>query len=405
MSLVAETSPSALARAGIAPDRLAVIDAALTREVDERRMPGAVVAIMRRGQLVYAKAIGSRDPATREPLAPDAIFSIASMTKPMTSVAAMMLVEEGRLLLADPVAKYLPAFASVQVARSLEPEAVERRAPASPPTIQDLLRHTSGLTYRDRGTSAAHKQHPPGVFVAAAAMSSEEFVAKLAAAPLLFDPGTNWEYGTSTDVLGFVVETIAKQPLETVLAERIWKPLGMVDTSFALPAAKRSRYAHALPNDPLTGQAQTVVHAHPISLRWGPGGAAALSTAADYLRFAEMLRLGGTLDGRRLLGPKTVAYMTSDHLPAAFGNRIADAMDPAAAGYGFGLGFAVRRQAGIAAMPGSTGDYYWSGVFGTYFWVDPVEELSVVAMMAVPGLLRMRYRQLMRGLVYQALVQ
>ena len=188
------------------------------------------------------------------------------------------------------------------------------------------------------------------------------------------------------------------------MQERLWSPLGMTDTSFALPAAKRSRYALALAKDPVTGNANpSIHHGTDRTQKWELGGGGSVSTAADYLRFTEMLRRGGRLGGAEILGRGTVALMTADHLPQSFNNMIADKMDPAATGYGFGLGFAVRRQNGIAAMAGSAGDYYWSGVYGTYFWIDPKEELSVVFMAAAPGLIRLRYRQMSRNLVYQAL--
>jgi CubicO group peptidase (beta-lactamase class C family) len=235
-------------------------------------------------------------------------------------------------------------------------------------------------------------------------MPKEEVIAALAKAPLLFDPGSDWEYGFSTDVLGFVVEAVTGMPLGDVLAQRLWSPLGMSDTSFALPAAKRSRYALPLAKDPLSGEANPAIHhATDKTQRWQSGGGGAVSTAHDYLRFCEMLRSGGRLGSADILGRGTVALMTSDHLPAPFFSKIADAMDPAAVGYGFGLGFAVRRQDGVSAMAGSAGDYYWSGVYGTYFWVDPREQLSVVFLAAAPGLIRLRYRQMLRNMVYQAL--
>jgi CubicO group peptidase (beta-lactamase class C family) len=386
---------------GLSSPRLRRIGEALRREVEEECMPGAVVGVMRAGKLAHLEAIGYRDPLAREPLKTNAIFSIASMTKPMASVAAMLLVEEGRLLLADPVAKYLPPLAEWKVA---EPSGATR-TPKQPPTVQDLLRHTSGLTYRDRGTSAAHALYPGSSVWAAERMTKDEVIAALAKSPLLFDPGSNWEYGFSSDVLGFVVEAAAGKSLGAFLQERLWGPLGMTDTSFALPAAKRSRYALVLPKDPLTILANVPPHhAGDKTQIWDSGGGGTVSTASDYLRFAEMLRRGGRLGAADILGRGTVALMTSDHLPASFNNMIADKMDPAATGYGFGLGFAVRRQDGIAAMAGSAGDYYWSGVWGTYFWVDPKEELSVVFMAAAPGQIRLRYRQMARNLVYQALV-
>jgi CubicO group peptidase (beta-lactamase class C family) len=387
---------------GLSSTRLRRIGEALRREVAEGQIPGAVVGIMRGGKLAHLEAVGYRDAPAKEPLGTDAIFSIASMTKAMTSVAAMQLAEEGRLLLGDPVSKYLPPLAALKVAQ--DGGRGESRAPKRAPTIQDLLRHTSGLTYSERGSTPAHKAYPGSSIVASERMDKADVIAALAKAPLLFDPGSDWEYGFSTDVLGFVVEAVTGMPLGDVLAQRLWSPLRMSDTSFALPAAKRSRYAQALAKDPLTGDANPAVHhATEKTQRWHSGGGGAVSTAGDYLRFLEMLRSGGRLGSADILGRGTVALMTSDHLPASFVSKIADAMDPAASGYGFGLGFAVRRQDGIAAMAGSAGDYYWSGVYGTYFWVDPREQLSVVFLAAAPGLIRLRYRQMLRNMVYQAL--
>jgi len=386
---------------GLSSARLRRIGEALRRDIEAAQLPGAVVGIMRGGKLAHLEAVGHRDPATREPLETDAIFSIASMTKAMTSAAVMGLVEEGRVLLADPVSKYLAPLAELRVA---EPSG-GTRAPKQLPTIQDLLRHTSGLTYRDRGTTPAHALYPGSSVWAAERMAKDEVIAALAKAPLLFDPGSNWEYGFSTDVLGFLVEAVTGKPLGSVLQERVWAPLGMTDTSFALPAAKRARYALALPKDPVTGGANAIAHhATDKTQKWESGGGGTVSTATDYLRFAEMLRCGGKLGSTEILGRGTVALMTTDHLPASFTNMIADKMDPAATGYGFGLGVAVRRQDGIAAMAGSAGDFYWSGVYGTYFWVDPKEQLSVVFLAAAPGLIRLRYRQMTRNLVYQALL-
>ena len=394
---IARAEPEAV---GLSSVRLRRFGEAMRREVEAARMPGCVVAIARGGKLAHLEAIGYRDPAAREPLKTDAVFSIASMTKPMTSAAIMMLVEEGRVLLGDPVSEYLPPLAELKVA---EPGG-GTRAPKQIPTIQDLLRHTSGLTYKDRGTTPAHALYPGSSVWAAERLSKEETIAALAKSPLLFDPGSNWEYGFSTDVLGFVVEAVTGKALGSFLQERLWSPLGMTDTSFALPAAKRSRYALALAKDPVTGNANpSIHHGTDRTQKWESGGGGSVSTAADYLRFTEMLRRGGRLGGADILGRGTVALMTADHLPQSFNNMIADKMDPAATGYGFGLGFAVRRQNGIAAMAGSAGDHYWSGVYGTYFWIDPKEELSVVFMAAAPGLIRLRYRQMSRNLVYQAL--
>jgi CubicO group peptidase (beta-lactamase class C family) len=387
---------------GMSSERLGRIRLALEREVKEGRIPGAVTAIARRGKIAYLEAVGYRDAAAQAPLWADAVFSIASMTKPMTSAAIMMLHEEGRLLLGDPVSKFLPALAHMKVVKpgsnGTETVSAEREM-----TVQDLLRHTSGLTYETRGTTAAHKLYPGSSMSAAAKYSRDEFLEQLAKAPLIYQPGTTWEYGFSTDILGFIVEVVSGQSLGQFLDSRIWKPLGMVDTGFDLTDATRGRYARALPKDPLTGEPAYVHHASGSGTKWNSGGGGGLSTAADYVRFADMMRAGGALGGVRILGRKTVELMTSDHLGPNIVNRNTT-MDPACDGYGFGLGFAVRKVAGQAASMGSAGDYYWSGAYGTYFWIDPKEELTAVFMAVAPGPMRLRYRQLMRSLVLQAIV-
>jgi CubicO group peptidase (beta-lactamase class C family) len=307
------------------------------------------------------------------------------------------------VLLGDPVSAYLPELARFRVQHDLGNGRFEMRPSTRVPTIQDLLRHTSGLTYKDRGATPAHASYPGSSLSAAAKLSRAEFLAALADAPLLFEPGTDWEYGFSTDVLGHIVERVTGTTLGAALASTVFAPLGLTDTRFDLAPEQAPRYARAFEADPLTGAPQSVFHASGHAAHWESGGGGLVSTARDYLLFAEMLARRGSLEGQRILGRKTVEWMLSDHLRADLGGRIADAMDPAAAGYGFGLGLAVRRGSGHAAMPGSPGDAYWSGVYGTYFWIDPAEQLSAVFMAAVPGQLRMRYRQLVRGLVYQAL--
>jgi CubicO group peptidase (beta-lactamase class C family) len=394
------TEPEA---AGFDSARLGRIREALERDIKAGFIPGAVVGIARRGKLVYLEGVGQKDPVKGQPLWADAVFSIASMTKPMTSVAIMMLHEEGRLLLGDPASKYLPQLQGMQVAKSPTSSTLELVPAEREMTVQDLLRHTSGLTYRDRGQGAAYKVYPGSSFSAALSLESDEFLSELAKAPLIFQPGTVWEYGFSTDVLGLIVEAVTGQRLGAFLAERLWRPLGMVDTSFDLPEHNKSRYAHALPNDPLTGKPQSVHHAFSQSTKWDSGGGGAVSTAADYLRFTEMLRCDGAFGGTRILGRKTVETMRADHLGSSIVNRITT-MDAAFSGYGFGLGFAVRKAAGFAAPLGSAGDYYWSGAYGTYFWIDPAEELTAVFMAAAPGQIRLRYRQMLRGLVLQAIV-
>ncbi len=389
---------------GLDPTRLRVIRDALQREIDAGRLPGSVVAIARRGRLLHLDAIGQRDPATGAAMTSDAIFAIASMTKPMTSVAILQLAEEGRVALGDPVSRYIPEFANLRVATSLDSTTLETRKPSRIPTLQDLLRHSSGFTYRDNGNSAAHKKYPPSSLGGPIKLTKSETIAALAESPLLFDPGTNWAYGYSTDVLGFVIEAVTGKSLGQVLAERICGPLAMVDTTFEPAPAQRLRYARPHATDVDTGIANpALMHDVADTVKWHGGGGGAVSTAIDYMRFIEMLRRGGSLGSTRCLGTLTTAHMTTDHLSARIEDRIADTMDPAAAGYGFGLGVAVRRQDGVSAIPGTKGDYYWSGAYGTYFWIDPARELSVVHMAITPGGARLRYRQLIRQLVYQAM--
>lgn len=389
--------------AGFDAGRLGRIREALERDVMGGLIPGAVVGIARRGRLVYLEAVGQRDVAKAQPLWADAVFSIASMTKPMTSAAIMMLHEEGRLLLGDPVSKFLPQLAGMKVAKSPSAATIELVDAEREMTVQDLLRHTSGLTYRDRAVGAAYKAYPGSSIVASVRYEKEEFLAELAKAPLVFQPGSTWEYGFSTDILGLIVEAITGKRLGEYLQERLWTPLGMADTSFDLPESNANRYARPLANDPLTGQPQVIHHGTGQTTKWESGGGGAVSTVADYLRFTEMLRQDGALGATRILGRKTVELMRADHLGPEITNRITT-MDPACNGYGFGLGFAVRKAAGVASQLGTAGDYYWSGVYGTYFWIDPAEELSVVFMAAAPGQMRLRYRQLMRALVLQAMV-
>lgn len=391
------------AEIGFAASRLARIREALERDVKSGQLPGAVVGIARRGRVAYLEAVGQRDATAGQPMWADAVFSIASMTKPMTSVAIMMLAEEGRLLLGDPVSKFLPQMANMKVAKSPTADTLETVPAEREMTVQDLLRHTSGLTYDNRGTSAVHRAYPGSSVSAAVRLGRDEFLETIGKVPLLYQPGTAWEYGFSTDILGHIVEVVSGETLGAFLKARLWDPLGMADTAFTLSKSAEARYARALPKCPLTGQPQSVHHATGQPMKWESGGGGAVSTAADYLRFVEMLRDNGTFGGTRVLGRKSVELMRADHLGPEIQNRLTT-MDPAFSGYGFGLGFAVRRAAGISAAYGSAGDYYWSGVYGTYFWIDPAEQLSVVFMAAAPGQLRLRYRQLIRALVLQAMV-
>ena len=396
---------------GMSSERLGRIKTVLQREVDAERMPGAVIMIARKGKLVYSEAIGFQDKAAGKPMPKDAIFRIYSMTKPLASVAAMMLVEEGRIQLTDPVSKYLPAFATMEVlAKDKEGKTI--REPARRQiTIQDLLRHTAGLAYGEfsavpelKAAYAEAKLFQPGGIVAESRLiTPDQFTSGIAKAPLVHQPGTNWEYSMSVDVLGRVVEAVSGQRLSAFLDERLFRPLKMVDTSFVVPAAKYSRIAEPLAKNPLTGAANDVMLDVKLDPLNDSGGGGAASTAADYLRFCQMMLDGGKLDGKRYLSPTTVKLMASDHL----GTRTATPFSPGALlmgveGYTFGLGFMVRTGAGLAAVPGSEGEYMWAGAGGTFFWIDPKEQLAVVYMAQTPGAIRPVYRRLVKQLVGQA---
>jgi CubicO group peptidase (beta-lactamase class C family) len=388
---------------GFSAERLNRIGAVLRADVEQGKLPGMVVAVARRGKLVYFEAIGFRDKAAGVPMTTDTIFSIASMTKPMTGVGALMLYEQSRLLLNDPVGKYLPPLGKMPVAAMGDAGLSGQVAtvPATRPmTIQDLMRHTSGLTYGGRGSTAVHKMYPASSSTAAG-MTGAELTAKLGSLPLLYQPGTVWDYGLSIDVLGLVIESLAEQTLGGFLQERLFKPLGMTDTGFVVPADKTARYAKALPNDPTTGAPQTMRDStKPDKLECG--GGCAVSTAGDYVRFAQMLLNKGRLDDVHILGRKTVELMTANHLGAEIKNEVAKTA-AGLEGYGFGLTVAVRTQPGVAQISGSVGDFSWGGAYGTNFWVDPKEELVVVQMAHTPGEIRRHYRWLVNALVYQAM--
>ncbi len=378
---------------GLCTSRLTRLSGVMRGEVERGRLPGAVALIARRGRLGYFESFGLRDPANGAPMAKDAIFRIYSMTKPIVSVAAMMLWEEGRFLLNDPIARYLPDFADRKVAveRGGEIELVPAEREI---TIQDLLRHTSGLTYEFRGAGPVHKMYTSAK-IFSRAQSNAEQVATLGKMPLLHHPGTRWEYSRSTDVIGRLVEVLSGLRLGAYLERHLLSPLGMVDTAFHVPERNHSRLAEAFARDPESGESLRLLEVRdPPNFESGGGGL--VSTASDYARFLQMLLNNGALDGMRLLSRKTIELMTADHL-----GSITGAPDLLLPGYGFGLGFAVRLHAGIAHTPGSIGQYFWGGLAGTTFWVDPAEQLIALLLIQAPGQ-RDYYRVLFRDLVYSA---
>ena len=389
---------------GMSSVRLGEIAKTINADVARGRLPGAVIAIARRGKLVYFEPFGFRDKSTGVPMTTDTIFNIASMTKPMTAVAALQLYEQGRPLMDEPVAKYFPKFADMKVAQlDATGGTINGTVPAARKiTIQDLYRHTSGLIYGGRGSTAVHKLYPGGSGPAATSMTAAEFLDKLAAQPLLYQPGAVWDYGFGLDVLGLIVEQISEQTLGRYFQDNILKPLGMGDTGFHVPAGKVARYATALPNDPDTGRPQNLM-ALDKPLKFECGGGCLASTAGDYMRFALMLLNKGQYRDTRILARKTAEYMLSNQLGPEVKNLVGNA-DPTRADYGFGLGLAVRTTPGVVRMMGSVGDFSWPGASGTNWWADPKEDLAVVFMAHSPGPIRWHYRQVINALVYQAIM-
>jgi CubicO group peptidase (beta-lactamase class C family) len=400
---------------GLSSERLGRVTAVLEQAVASGELPGAVALVARDGRVAYLRSFGMADRARGRPMTTDAIFRIYSMTKPIVSVAAMSLVEEGKLALYEPVAKYVPEFASARVAVESEAPAGGRgfrEVPATRPiTVHDLLRHTSGLTYgTPPGRTAVKDLYRQAGIGAIEDMYQETgesqtrwtnatFAAAIARLPLQFEPGTTWDYGHSTDVLGRVVEVVSGQPLDAFLAARVLGPLGMQDTGFVVPPARASRLAQPQP-DPRTG---TVPFLIDVTRRntWHAGGHGLASTVPDYFRFCLALLNRGALEGVRILGARTVAWMTSNHLTPSVNPGPAYLPGP---GYGFGLGFAVRLETGLSDWPGSVGDYFWGGYAGTYFWIDPRERLIGILMFQDPAR-RQHYRMLFRATVMQALVE
>lgn len=405
--------PAALPRAkpedvGLSSERLARLTARIQQGVDEGEIPGAVIWVARRGKVAYEQAFGQRDPHAGTPMTADAIFRIASMSKPITSLAIMMLAEQGKLAILDPADQYLPEFSKLKAGKlvtgpdgtpALTLEPLKRAM-----TIQDLLRHTSGLAYGFTGNHPI-KQAYNTAKVGRNGDTNAEFVSKLAQLPLLHQPGAAWEYSVSTDVLGRIVEVVSGQTLDAFVAEHIAGPLKLVDTGFTAPASEAGRAAYPQPEGP--AQQLPAVPKPTDDLTFKSGGGGMVSTMADYARLCQFWLNGGELDGVRLLSRKSVELMASDHLPphtamgpdmAYFGSQL----PTPEMGQGFGLGFAVRTTPGHNPLPGSVGDFSWSGIYGTYFWIDPKEELFAVLMMQSMAM-RVPYRVLMRNLVYQAL--
>lgn len=415
VAFAAAATPLPLAppdQVGLAPERLARIGHAIEAEIAKGRMPGAVVLVARKGKVAYFESFGFLDQARGVRMPRDAVFRLYSMTKPFTSVAVMILAEEGRLHLTDPVSRWLPAFKEMKVAvtgadlvtgsASHQVVAAEREM-----TIHDLLRHTSGLVYAsnaaDEAVRESYVKAGLGPDADSRGLPPAEWTARLSKVLLAHQPGTTWAYGVSTDLLGRVVEAVSGQRLGEFLAARVFGPLGMHDTAFFVPGPGLARLAQPFPTDPATGKATEMIDVSEPPAN-DMGGVGAVSTAADYFRFCELLRQGGRLGPLRLLSRTSVSLMTADHLgPRPMVRVPGQGLGPGIEGYGFGLGFAVRLAPGLAGVPGSAGEFFWAGYGGTFFWVDPAEQLVAIYLSQSPGPASVQLRRLVKQVVTQAI--
>jgi CubicO group peptidase (beta-lactamase class C family) len=369
------------------------LGATLERDISAGRLPGAVVLISQGGGVARFDAYGHQDASAATPMQQDSIFRIYSMTKPIVSLMALMLVEEGKLMIGEPVSTYLPEFAkqkvSVKRGDKLQLEPAWRGM-----TVQDLLRHSSGLTYDFLGDDPVQQQYK-AADIGSRARTNREMCRVLAALPLARQPGAVWQYSRSTDVLGAVLEVVSGLGLGGLLQQRIFGPLGMQDTGFSVPRQKQHRIAQPFATDPDSGDAVNLIDLCEVPLGESGGGGLA-STAADYSRFLQLMLNYGHLGDVRVASRKTIEWMTSDHL-----GKIAVEGELLAPGHGFGLGVAVRTAAGLAPTLGSVGMYHWSGIGGTCFFVDPKEALFAILLTQAPGQ-RIHYRNLFRNMVYAA---
>lgn len=398
---------------GMSSGRLARLTSGLKGAVEKGTIPGAVAIIVRKGKIAYFEAIGFQDRENKVPMAKESVFRIYSMSKVFTSLAIMMLVEEGKIILADPVSKFLPEFKDMKVGVEKRNQYADKKElvlvpPNRPVTIHDLLRHTSGLTYWFFGKSSLNKEQWKANETFTYGQTLEAMVTKISKSPLCYQPGTTWDYSQSTDVLGRIVEVVSGISFEDFITERIATPLKLTASGFWVEGADQQKLIAEPQVDPATGKKPAVIDVtkRPV---WLSGGGGMVSTAKDYARLCQLFLNKGVLDGVRLLSPKTVDLMTSNHLPTTikYAPKLQMQLGPMfpspEVGNGFGLGFLVRIHPGMNPQPGSVGDYCWAGLFGTYFWVDPEEDLVAVLMIQSKSQ-RNYYRSYMRDMVYQAIV-
>jgi CubicO group peptidase (beta-lactamase class C family) len=401
---------------GMSSERLNKIGAALQQEVKDKKLPGAVVMVARKGKLVYSTSVGSLNNASGKPMSNDAIFRIYSMTKPLVSTGLMMLVEDGKVQLTDPVSKFLPSFKNPMVSvPTFDPVfngvAFKLMPAQREPSIQDLLRHTSGVAYGEltKNTLVRDAYIKAGVYKPeldydARTLSGQDMAEALGKAPLAQQPGSTWEYSLSVDVQGRVIEAVTGMRLNDYLQERLFKPLKMKDTGFSVPTSESGRLAEAFPRDPASGLENKLLDMSKVPGN-DSGGAGGVSTASDYLRYCQAMLNGGQLDGARILSRSTVHLMASDHLGSAINTTVNPGMLLLGVpGYTFGLGFLVRQGDGVAGVHGTAGEFMWAGYAGTFFWAEPKEQVCAVFMVQAPSPARAYYRRFMKDMVSQALI-
>ena len=384
---------------GMSRARLARIGPSMKEQIDKNIFPGAVTLVARHGKVVHFETHGFADAGKSVPLKKDALFRLASMTKPITTVAAMMLVEQGKMKLGDPITNWLPELKDLKV------ETANGDVPLTRPIwVQDLMRHTAGFVYAGAAKSARIKEgyEKGNIESREVDITAEEMLKNLGQVPLAHQPGVFWEYSIATDVLGLLVERVAGKSLDLVFNELLFAPLGMTDTAFWVTPDKAGRIAESLEADPLqaTMRKGYRILSNPVGRSYLKGGAGLVGTASDYLKFMQMIANKGEYNGKRFLSKKTVEFMLSDHT-VGMGGTTFGSTGP---GYGFGLGFAVRRGDGMAWTAGSTGDAMWAGAWGTSFWVDPKEGLIGILMSQGPST-RVHSRMLFKNLVYGAMVK
>jgi CubicO group peptidase (beta-lactamase class C family) len=384
---------------GFSEPRLGRISGSIQSQIDQGIFPGAVTMVARNGRVTHFESHGFQDAAKTKPMTKDTLFRLASMTKPIVTTAAMMLVEQGKLKLNDPLAQWLPELKDLKV------ETANGDVPLTRPVwVQDVMRHTAGFVYGGAAKSPRIKKLYEDLNIEAREVdiTADEMLKNLGQIPLAHQPGTVWEYSIAVDVLGLVLERVEKKPLDAIVKELLLDPLGMKDTTWWVAPNQSSRMAEALNSDPLKADMLKSYRQsyNPLGKSYFKGGAGMVSTAADYLRYAQMMVNGGELDGKRYLSRKTVELMLSNHIVGMGGTPLATT----GPGYGFGLGYGVRLDEGMGWAPGSKGDAMWAGAWGTSFWIDPKEKLVGILMAQSPSN-RVQTRMLYKNLVYGALVK